>query len=233
MRTITNLRENEIKVIKTIAEIKRGSILDISKTSGIARTTIYNFIDRLVKEGFLNKEIINGRARYSVGELAKETRIVAISKKKESVKNYSFISNKRELKKMILDTLIKNQNKKVDWIIDSKTSTEILGNRFFERYVEISKEKNIFVRVLRSPLSRGAHKYHSAEAIMKNNRIVRLGQKTVPFHGTVAIWGSSVLVVSNKSNGVGYFIEDDLVADTFRSLFLGLWKYSKPLGEDI
>lgn len=227
-KVFTNLSDKEIKVYEALLKIKEGTVSQISEASKIKRTTVYNFIDHLVLAGLISEKIINNKRTYLV--LSQE-KIKEFPHKNIKFGNFMCFLGKRNLKEAILLSLYQNPSKKVDWVIDSKTSTELLGNRFFENYVEKSIAKKINVRVLRSPISKGYHKYHSKEAIIKAGRIVRLGQKTIPFKGTVAIFGECVLMVSDQYGGIGYLISDEVIAETYKSIFNGLWKYSKVLGE--
>ena len=227
-KVFTNLSEKEIAVYEAILKIKEGTVSQISEASKVKRTTVYNFIDHLVLAGLISEKIINNKRAYSILD---KTKIREFPYRKIKFEKFLCFLGKRNLKEAILLSLYSNASKKVDWIIDSKTSTELLGNRFFENYVERSIVKRIKVRVLRSPVSKGYHKYHSREAIIRTGRIVRLGQKTLPFHGTMAVFGECVLMISDQYGGIGYLISDEVIAETYKSIFNGLWKYSKVLGE--
>lgn len=227
-KTFTNLSEKEIAVYKALSNIKSGTVSQISEAAKIKRTTVYNFIDHLVLSGLISGKIINNKRTYSV---LNPEKIKKFPNKNIKFGNFLCFVGKRNLKEAISQSLYQNPAKQVDWIIDSKTSTELLGNRFFENYVERSIAKKIKVRVLRSPISKGKHKYHSLDAIRRKNRIIRLGQKTLPFNGTMAIFGKNVLMISDQYGGIGYLISDEVVTETYKSIFNGLWKYSKVLGE--
>lgn len=227
-KIFTNLSEKEIAVYKALTNIKSGTVSQISEASKVKRTTVYNFIDHLVLAGLITEKIVNNKRIYSV---LNQTKIKEFPNKNIKFGNFLCFFGKRNLKEVISLSLYQNPPKSADWIIDSKTSTELLGNSFFEHYVEKSIQKNIKVRVLRSAMSRGAHKYHSLDSIRRKNRIVRLGQKTLPFQGTIAIFSENVLMISNQYGGIGYLISDTVIAETYKSIFNGLWKYSKVLGE--
>ncbi len=224
----TNLSAKEIAVYKAIQKIRTGTVSQISEASKVKRTTVYNFIDHLVLAGLISEKIVNNKRTYSI---LNQEEIKEFPNKNLKFGNFLCFVGKRNLKEAILLTLDQNPSRKVDWIIDSKTSTELLGNRFFENYIEESISKKIMIRVLRSPVSKGYHKYHSQEAIIRTGRIVRLGQKTLPFHGTMAVFGECVLMISDQYGGIGYLISDRVIAETYKSIFNGLWKYSKILGE--
>ncbi len=63
-KIITNLSDKELSVIKAVDALGNASVLQIAKKSGIRRTTIYNFIDKLVDNNLIGVDIINGARRY-------------------------------------------------------------------------------------------------------------------------------------------------------------------------
>jgi len=219
---VTNLTDKEYKTYKVLFSLGEARVSQIAEKADLERTTVYNFIDNLVDFGLARKRTINGFAYYS----PIDNKITKLEIEEEKlIGNFGTIINSRQLKKEILKTL---NYKEVDWIVDSASTTELLGNRFFETYIERVKNKKI--RVLRSSVSRGKHKYHSQEAILKGGRIVRLGQSTIPYHGSTAIFGKNILMISDS--GTAYLIYDPTLSLTYKSLFNGLWKYSKVLGEN-
>ena len=80
---------------------------------------------------------------------------------------------------------------------------------------------------MRSSISRGGHIYHSREAVAEMGRIVRKSQTSIPYNASIILFDDKVLMISLKNNGVGYCIEDKIIFRTFKSLFQGMWKYSK------
>jgi sugar-specific transcriptional regulator TrmB len=224
----TNLSKKEIQVYNTIKKIEAGTVSQISDESKIKRTTIYNFIDHLVLAGLISERVVNNKRIYSI---LNDIKIKEFFRTNTDFENFLVFVGKRNLKKVISLILVGNHSKKVDWIIDSKTSTELLGNKFFENYIEESISKKIKVRVIRSPISKGKHKYHDQEAITKLKRVIRLGQKENPFNGTVAIFDNIILMISNEFGVIGYLISDKIIKETFQSIYNIIWKYSKVLGE--
>lgn len=229
-KIILNLTAKELAVYQAIIKHGRLSVSEISKYTGLKRTTIYNFIDNLFKKGLISRVIENGRKIYfPFGE--KSAEIVNLEKKEI---NYNLkIFNTSYLIKMAIKKTLNSKNKQIYWIADSKTTTDLFGNLFFEKYIELAKEKNILMKTLRSTTTTAKHKYHSFEAVRKMGRIVRLGQSTARIHSTIIIYDNKVLIITSENNGLAYEISNSELSNSFKNIFNMLWKYSKVIGIDL
>lgn len=219
-----NLKNKEIAAYRAILQLKRATIVDIARKADLKRTTIYNFIDKLILNKLIKKILINGRAYYAP---IRDLNSLITKDKINLGETGKIVIGKILLKSEIQKTLKERQ---IDFIADSQTTTELLGNHFFEKYIEQAKNKGIVVRVLRSSVSKARHKYHSPKAIEEMGRLVRQSQSTIPYHGTIIIFGHQMILLSSANGGTGYVIKDEIITQTFKNLFNGLWKYSKIVG---
>lgn len=225
-KQVINLSDKELKVYETILDLKEGTVFDISQKSRLKRTTIYNFIDKLVANGLVGKKVINRHAVYFA--LGKND-ITNIDNK--NINNFGLLTHWPSIKQAIWESL---NYKEVYWMTAAKSSVDIWGGRFFEKYVEEAKRRKVKLPVLRSPTSstsKRKYKYQDTEAIKKLGRTIRLAQSTIPYEGNMIVFGQTVIMLSADNNGVAYKLEDETLSDMFISIFKGLWKYSKVVNE--
>ncbi len=219
MKLITNLNNKELAVCQTLKKLGQASVAEIAKNSGLKRTTVYNFIGRLGANKLIGQKQINGKSIYFMAD--DNPLFVPIVRNFKPDAAINFIITRRALKNEVLKTLKSGANE-VLWLADSRTTTDILGNRFFEKYIETAKNKGIILKTLRSSLSRGSHRYHSDKSIIESGRIVRRGQTTMPFESSLVIYGRKVLIISRNNQYYGYVINDQQIAATFLSIFKNL-----------
>jgi HTH-type transcriptional regulator, sugar sensing transcriptional regulator len=58
------LKEKEIAVYLSILNLGKGTITDISKKSGLKRTSVYQYIEPLIKEGIICQTVVKKRIFY-------------------------------------------------------------------------------------------------------------------------------------------------------------------------
>ncbi|MEI6144602.1 MAG: MarR family winged helix-turn-helix transcriptional regulator [Candidatus Berkelbacteria bacterium] len=228
---ITNLSNKEITALKSLARLKRATILQLSKSSGLKRTTLYNFIDRLVDMELIKSENINGTKFFYIYKKLPTWVSPKPNKPETKYKSFEILTTNYAIKRAVFSTL-RAKNKKVEWLVGSPKTTNYLGKGFIEKYITESLKTNVFIRTMRSPLTEPKHKYGGEEAIAKFHRVMRIAQSTLPFKTTFTIHDDTIIFISSDHGGVGYKITDTDLAQSFRYIFDGLWKYSKVIGKE-
>ena len=228
---ITNLSGKEVAALKAVDELGDCTVSEIAKKSGLKRTTVYNFIDDLVDSGFLRSQEINGVRHYFSAEetfnlIESEAHGLA-----GKYQNMTLLTSKQAIKRQIKNTLL-SKNRQVDWMVGSPESTDYLGKRFIESYIAEAIKKEIEIRTLRSPLTIPDHRFGSDEAIKNHGRNLRVANSNLLFKTTITIYDDTLTFISPDHDGVGYVIRDQAMAESFRFIFNGLWKYSKLVGEE-
>lgn len=226
MKLITNLTAKELNIYQSLNEDSWERVSELSTKTKIKRTTIYNFIKKLAQSKLVEHIQINGVDHYK--KTYESPNILKFETSNQKDKTLNLITTKRQLKIEIQNTL---SCREVNWLVDSQTTTDLLGDKFFEFYIEEANQKSVTLKVLRSPISQGKHRYHDLDSIQKIGRIVRKSQSTIPYQGSIAIFDQKILIISNQKPNLAYLIYDPIINQTMLSIFNGLWKYSKVLGE--
>ena len=93
------LTDKESAVYLALLESGRSTVKPIADTAGVKRTSVYNFIDRLVEIGVVNKSVIRGR-RYFEAIEPEGLLEIARNRFKDLEKNISELSRKRKNQKI-------------------------------------------------------------------------------------------------------------------------------------
>lgn len=226
---ITNLTDKELAVIKAVDELGFGSVIQIAKKAGIKRTTVYNFANKLVDARLLGVDIVNGSRRYFAPN--NTLSVLEVKETGEAPKrdNLIVLVNAHAIKREINKTL---KSKRVDWLIGSPASTDLLGKHYIEAYISKAMNCDLNLRTLRSPLTEPNHKFGSEEVAIESGRILRRTHENLPISTTIIIDEKCTIFVSPVKGGVGYKIVDVELAKSMKLMFDDLWKYSKVIGEE-
>ncbi|MDO8522626.1 MAG: helix-turn-helix domain-containing protein [bacterium] len=228
-----DLSESEIAVYLATLELGEAQIQDISRKSGVKRTSIYNFIDNL-KERRLLSEIKKGKRRLfsatsphhlleqqkskvsSVEKLIPQ--LLAIQNNVKSKPHVSFYEGIEGIKEIYRMTL---RDKQTIYAWEDLDRTHDALGKFFTSYPDERAEKNIPARCIDrdTPFAR--------EFTAKNN--IRLARESrfvssKEFGTEINIFGNKVAFFSyNKTNPFGVVIDDAGIAKTLKIAWTELW----------
>lgn len=237
------LSDKEAKTYLAILELGQSTIKPISLRSGIKRTSIYNFIDRLVELGLITQSVIRGRTHYKAESPQK---LVELQKNRartieKALPEFLSLFNNNVTKPKInyyegpdqmrtMGREVLNCKEEVCYIWPGPELTDITGGEKY--WNEISKErieKGIFVRLLR---------FHGKDALwdlsksgLEYLREIRWSpeklQNTVDMG--VAIYDTGkVALFGSREEAFGILIESESYWRTMKMLFELLWDKSTP-----
>ncbi len=235
------LKEKETDIYLSILSMGKGTITDISKKSGIKRTSIYQYLDHLLQEGLLFQTAVKKRIFYVPENPKKIIKILEnkkdeIDKKKREVEK--ILPNLESLYAMSLTKPSINFYEGRDGI--KAVYDEIVSNhkniysffsprKFFEL---ISYEENdeLLIKLFNS----GGMLYNLVEksdetakrlALDKYKKFVK--NKVLPdkfkFDSDLLI-GNNVVVMISFDNLIAVIIQDKSIADLQRNIFKTIWK---------
>lgn len=233
------LSEKELAVYLSVLELGEGHIQDISRKSGLQRTSVYNFLEEL-KERQLISEIKKGKRRIfsatsphllleqqkskvsSVERLIPQ--LLAIQNSVKDKPRVSFYEGMEGIKEIYRMTL---RDKQIIYAWEDLDRThDMLPPSFFKGYPEERAAKKIPARCIDrdSPFAR--------DWTAKNN--VRLARESRfvssdEFGTEINIFGNKVAFFSyNKENPFGVVIDDASIALAQKVAWTELWNRLDP-----
>lgn len=227
-----NLTPAQADVYLAALELGQASMQDLSRKSGVKRTTIYKFIGELKERGLIVETKRKTRSIYSavspeqlvefeknrIAELNELLpQLKAIENKAANKPRVMFYEGIEAVKEMYLDTL-KDKQPIVAWS-DLRETKSAFG-KWIDTYPDERARRNITLQwiIPDSPESR--------EFTKRDYGLLR-ETKFLPnanFKIDVNIYGNKVSLVNARSaNPFAVLIEDADVADTFREAWKQLW----------
>lgn len=229
------------------------SILSISKSLNIPRTTIYDSIEKLNEKGLI-ETIIKGKSTevkaYAPTILediinVKKNEITDLEENlvflKSNLKNISQKQAKTEvryyhgikgIKQMLWNTL--EGEKQMGYTIAGRR--EIVGDKFYSDFANEFKKRQIIDKVIVNPSERTLE--HLRNYTIKGNdqasiKLIKyLPKETFYVSGDVAIYKNVFASMYwTKGEIVGIEIENEELVKTQKSIFKILWKQAKPVIE--
>lgn len=228
------LSEVEVQVYLACLELGLASIQEISRHSGVKRTSIYNFLDELKLKQLITETKKGKRTLYSAVRPAHlleqlKTKVTefekivpeldalhANSKNKPSVRYYEGVKGINEV---YLDVLIEEKTVSawVDWDSIKKT----LGSQFILKYpAERAKRGIEFKQITRD--SKKAREICSRDK--KELRTSKL-LSCSSFNTEIMIYGNKLAIISfREQNPFALLIEDQGITTTLKIAWDELWK---------
>lgn len=208
---ITNLSDKELKIIESLDESGNMSILELAKATGIKRTTIYNFIERLVDSGLISMQIVNGARRYY--PVNKELSLLQALPTGNGCKT-------QNLQLLISPQAIRNEIKKnlkasdTTWFLGSKRTMEIISIKYIKKCLESAQTHNRKIQLITA--------FEDADLFDKLSHFSTNIKKSTPSHDIKSsfIFGESTIMISSDKGGVGYTLRDKELSKAFYSLLI-------------
>jgi len=238
---ILGLNDEDIAVYLAILTLGKSTVTDIARKSAIKRTTIYNYLDNLLKFGLIFKTVDKKRTYYCPESPNKiknvlEKQKTAIDDKKEKIslvipeleKLYSGSFNKPRI------SFYEGQEglREVYWqILDtSKTVYSIFSpDNFFQLFSSAENHKLMMTLYnnggqMHSLIEKSDHPYPELKHVEYKNFIK---SKNLPegfhFDTDLLVAGNKVAMISFK-NLIGLIIEDDSIANLQKNFIKTIWK---------
>ncbi len=241
------LEEKEAKVYLAALELGAATIQNLSKKSGIKRSTVYEMLKSLKAMGLIS-ESTEGKKRLIVAKnpenlkrniKSKEQLLNEILPELKSLNNTAsskprimFYDNKEGIREIYRDTLLA-KNKTTLWISPIQSMLETIGEDFLNKYVEERTKRGIWVKsVYVTSQQVPDYKYLKPETFKKTLREIRFTPKNISLANTMCIYDNKVAIMSSKKESFGFVIESEDYANMMKIYHNLLWEISKPLNTD-
>lgn len=241
------MTEGEIKVYLALLRTGGGTAGPIAKEAGVARSKLYDILDRLVKKGLAGHSLKNGVRQFSACEPRRF--LDYLDKKKNELEE-----QKKEMEKIMPSLQGEFEMQSVKQDAEVFEGLEGLKNTR-EKYLKIMKkgEAIYFFGVPGSAYDRmeayysdwnerrirkGIDSYTVFTDEAKNQEYVRQKMrqprtylrflpKGVLTHAWVEIYRDTVVIAMNYQKPMSIVISNKFVADSYRHYFDLLWKISR------
>ncbi len=238
-----DFEEKEINIYKKLVAKKQlCTAYQISKDTGIHRSTVYDTLDKLVRKGFVSTLVQNGKKHYQVNEAykiisalkEKETLILSLFQeiknlkddKEVSVELLEGVEGQRELFFSLFHLGKTGEIKKVHVIGNGDVST--LGSRLYIKRL-VSEWKKLKISKQSEYKCIWNESFRGRDIVKQFNpggedRFLR----GLPSDVTVEIFGDYVAFPFTQDKPYVIRIKNKLVAETFEYYFKTLWELAKP-----
>lgn len=235
------LEEKEAKVYLAALELGPTNIQNLTKKSGVKRSTLYEIIEKLKEQNLLTESVKGKRKIFIAAEpdnlkrniKIKEQLLNDILPELKSLNNIGFVKPKitfyegREgFQKIYLDSL-ETKEKLICAIAPSKLIVDIVGEDFSNKYVEERAKRKIQTKLIHITSNMAKYKYLDPKSFPKTLRSVRFTPAELIFNNAIVIYGNSVAIMSNKKEGFGFVVESADYAHSMRVFYDLLWNISK------
>lgn len=239
-----NFSEKESQVYLALLEIGSGKAKEISRKTGLNRTTVYDICDELVQKGLISKykkgagtyfNALEPKHLLTYLDREKEEKAKTIEKQKQKVSELlpqlvslqnifttkpkvQFFEGEKGMREAYEDTLTSREI--IMAYANVETMHEGLPNFFPEYYKRRAKNK-IFIRVIvpKNKLSIERSKFNQKE--MRDTRF--LPEEKMTFSPEVNIYNNKMLIASWKEK-MAIIIESKELADLQKLTFNLLWE---------
>lgn len=238
------LKEHEIKVYFTCLANKQGLfVAEITKLTGIKRSTVNLILDRLVKKGFVTFHVDGSRKLFSaespesllfqfedsLNDLRHLIPLLHMAAGADKKTNVRFFEGKDALDKILTDVLITlklahGERKELLEISSGQDVFEVQPDHR-RKFIDRRIKERIPLRWIspESPLARELDKTSKKE----HRKIKFFDSKKYQFQMEVDIYADKIALIDLGKDPSGVIVENKLLADSFRSLFNLVWDHLK------
>lgn len=229
----------EVAVYLALLEVGKGSVLSISKISGVDRTTTYrvlqSFLTMPIAQTFEEEKKTKWAAlnpRYLVDYVQKKKRIVtelfpdleALYNLSEEKPKLVYFEGKEGLADLVA-TMVKETKARGEMISFSApgAASGYYSTKRFEKISNDRAKKQIMTRIL-IPSIEGVPGYKEGEDWKNWRHIKIVDANKFPFKASFNVWNNKVALLTTKNHPIGVVVESKDIADTFRSIFNIVWE---------
>lgn len=244
-----NLRPLEKEVFRICLESGMIGATSLAQKTGISRTSVYDVLKSLMKNGLVIESQKNGVKFFIVQKPEKiellieekQNKILIAKTALETFRNDYYASGKsfkprlqmfegrEELRQMMKDLLLyRDITAHVLWPVEK--IIKLLGSDFYHEFHKKRAERNIQIKVI-WPCSHvtAKMKYDFLKNDVELKREIRIAPKNIDFSLGYAIYANTVRFISSQKENYGFLIESQEMAEMMRRQFEVIWEISKKI----
>ena len=218
-------------------ELGEAPVQQVAKKAGLGRTTAYDLLDKLEKEGLISMVERDGKRhvlaedpvvilqrlelkRQVMGDLLPQLR--SIYNRAKSKPNIRFYEGEEGIHTVLMDTLT-CRSKQLRGILSMDDLLEIPGQAKFNEYIAERVERGIHLRVLRSAIKDVDRIWPQSSTEMRE---LRYAPPSVLLAMTTYIYDDKVAFISSKKENYGMIFQSEELSRLHEALFEGIWTIS-------
>lgn len=228
------------RVYLAALELGEATVRKVAQKAGITRTSAYDVVGRLVRDGLLSRVEKGGRSHIAAEDPARllsvldERRRAAeeVLPELRSLHNRSparprirIYEGREGIKTALYDTL-SARSKQLDGILSMTDLFQVPGRREMEKYVAARIAAGIRLRVVRSREKDVGREVWPTRA--EELRELRYAPEGAVFTMTTWTYDDKVSIIASQREGFGMIVESVEFAEMQRHLFAALWLASTP-----
>ncbi len=236
-KTLENLGldEKEARVYLACLELGSASVAEIAKKAGVKRTSIYNFLEDMVRRGFVseikrddqillsaeNPEVLESKAQKNLASVQNVMpELLAMFNRPGNKPRVKFYQGLDGIRKIYEETL---KSKEPIYAFSDFERMMPLMEKWMWRYAERRAEKGIkFFSIAKDGL--WARKAEAkAREHLREMKIV----KNISFDSEINVYENKTAILSFQRPYAGLIIEDSAIAQTLKSVWQMLWGFLK------
>ncbi|MBI5135241.1 hypothetical protein HZA86_03350 [Candidatus Uhrbacteria bacterium] len=225
------------KIYIALLQIGEGSVIDIAKKAELKRTTVYNILPDLIRQGLVESTVKNKHHIFfiddvrrleldaqekvkSVGALLPQLKAIQnILPQKPKITFYEGVGGMKELYQDTLDSMqhggtILSYTGLTDFF-------DMMPKEYYAWYVEERAKKKILIKIIApdSPITRQWAK----DAVKDVRQMKIIPSKDFRFKGDTEIYANKVALISYAENFLGVIIESKEIHEMQKTMFELLW----------
>ena len=226
----------EVDVYFALLKLKSGTVLELAKSTGLKRTTIYHCLEDLMNKSLVSRVEKNDKKTY-IAEDPKESLNNILKDKKEAVESVvpslkemfgagSFQPEIRIYRNMyglkkIFEDLLKSEEKVSRYYLSGTMLEELMGVEFVESFVRKRIKAGITSLSLRA-YEKYHPKWEDEGTHAQQHRKVKFLPEQYSIRPYMTIYDNKVVIISEKEK-TGFIIESKEFADAQKTIFDMLW----------
>lgn len=239
------LNQKRSKIYLTLLGLKKASVAELAKKTGILRTTVYDGVNFLKQINLISEIFENGKKLLvaespenfknilKLREIELESILPSLTEqfqaKKTSAK-IKFYEGPEGVKKLHEEILINGENK----TLYSMGNMNLLRDYVSKSYTQNFITKRLKLKMDNKVLLSGGRETYTDNPLfsdienIKAMRQVKTVPRSVNFSMFIMVIGEKVLFCSEKSEGYSFVFESVNFSQTLLSIFNILWAISEP-----
>lgn len=238
MSKVLGINRNQSTIYLNLIKCGKATVAQLSKMSGISRTTIYGNLMVLINNNLVSQTEEQGK-KYYIAESPEMLKEYAQNKVKEITDLMNFVlpmynsqSTKPSIKIYNPDqtfvlqhelSLMGNVGRRTRMIGEVKTLFSYKGKDYIKEYVK----KRIKLGIRNEVITNSSIKEHldmySKQKNGESLREIRFNSNLNDLGTQIFSYDESVWILPTKKQGYGLLITNKEFADTFNSIFNALW----------
>jgi sugar-specific transcriptional regulator TrmB len=233
------LNQKESKTYLSLLELGKGSIGDLSKKSGVKRTTIYDVINSLRKKGLIEQTLVGKRHMYSavnpraIAEQLDDKKNTLLNVLPELLSIANILDNKPKIRffegdegvrEVYCDALNYPNQEILVW--SSNQTNHLLGSKFVTEFYEPKKQSsNIKERVV--VLSDENLPPNPPVELNSDRQIKKIPHDRFPFEVEISLYGKRNIGIISPDEKTGLIVESKKIYNTLKTIFEINWQSLK------